>query len=186
MRLAAALVCVAATARADVASGPSWSGPHGSGSLDFAVGAVPAGTVRGFAAPGGHADVGVELGRLRLQATGDLALWTDTAMDAPAARSVAPPTASGTFARLGVGARWTIAALAHDRSMRIYVEGDLGRQWLPIASRDDVGFGFGIAQAARLGATTLGGQFGIRVLVAPAAPHDDVSLFVVLGVGLGR
>jgi hypothetical protein len=184
MRLALALVCASATAHAD---------PHFSGSLDFAVGAVPEGVVRGFAAPGGHADLGVELGRLRVQATGDVALWTDTAMDAPAARGTSgPPFSSGTFARLGAGARWTIAALAHDRSMRVYVEGDVGRQWLtsgPSQSgphRDDVGVGFGIAQAARVGGTTLGGQFGIRVLVAPAAPHDDVSLFVVLGIGLGR
>lgn len=170
--------------------------PTVTGTVDFAVGSVDAGRVHGFAAPGGHFDLGVGLGDLRLQVELDRALWTDAAApkDAPV---------SGSFARLGAGLRWSWLNLEVRTGLRLYVEAGLGHQWLAAAtataSRGDLELGFGMAQEARLGRLVAGGHFGLRALVASPpdavaarasglapARHPDVALFVVFGGVIGR
>jgi len=177
-------------------AGPASAAPTVTGTLDFAVGSVDVGRVHGFAAPGGHLDVGVGLGDLRLQVELDRALWTDVGAptDAPV---------SGSFSRLGAGLRWSWLNLGERTGLRLYVEGGLGHQWIAAstaaASRGDLELGFGMAQEARLGRLVAGGHVGLRALVAnppdvvaarasAIAPsrHVDLAVFVVFGGVFGR
>ncbi|MCX5745147.1 MAG: hypothetical protein NT062_21895, partial [Proteobacteria bacterium] len=172
--------------------------------VDFAVGSVDVGPVDGFAAPGGHFDVGAGWRNVRLQLELDAAMWTDE--DAP---KVVDPTrpASGSYTRLGAGARYYWLQL--DGALRPYVEVGVGRQWIAATAahvaRNDVELGFGLTQEQPVGKFLVGGNFGLRVVLAnpvddatplcrgttgcgdrPAVRHLDMALFYVFGFGFGR
>ena len=175
--------------------------PRWSGTLDFSAGSMDVAKIDGFAAPDLHLDLGRELGSVRLQAELDYGMWTNDSLPETAART-------GAFARVGAGIRWYWMDLDREKTMRIYLEGSAGREWIGgpgvAVARDDAAFGFGFAQEQPLGKTWLGGHTGVRVLVAgggtnevaraacrgtcPVEPHQlpDVAVMYVLGVVFGR
>jgi hypothetical protein len=205
MRLPIALACAlvaasVAPARADV---------EVTSTIDFAMGTVSAAPIRGFVAPGLHLDVGLGNERLRVQAMLDDGLWTEQL----AGNKDGP---DGTFTRYGAGLRFVAMDLHAGargarrglNAMRVYVEADAGREALAgavVLARPDVGVGFGVVQAVRLGGAILGGHFAVRALVAPpidgtsarvacrgacspptGAQHADLGLFFLLGFSVGR
>jgi hypothetical protein len=169
--------------------------------MTFSIGSIDAGPHDGFAAPGGHFDLGVTFKKLRLAAEFDASLWSNE--DAP---DDLPE--SGSFTRFGGSLRYYFMDLdvgggKGTSLLRLYVEGGAGRHAIDAPSveltRPDVSFGFGMQQQAQLGGVTLGGTFGIRVLLAEApAPslacrgscepyrRHDIAMFFTMGFAVGK
>ena len=178
------------------------------GTAAFSIGAIDVGSHDGFS-PGGHFDVGATFHRFRLAAELDAGLWANE--DAPD-----DMPESGSYRRLGGALRYYFADLdvskkcGNDESLlRLYVEGGIGRQSIDApsieVSRPDLMLGFGMQQQAQIGSVTLGGHFGLRVLVSEApAPNvvsatckgatcdppgyrrHDLALFFTMGFAIGK
>jgi len=171
--------------------------------MTFSLGSIDAGPHDGFS-PGGHFDLGVTFKDLRLAAELDAGLWSDE--DAPD-----DMPESGGYTRVGGAMRYYFTDLnvGNERNkqslLRLYVEAGIGRQMIDTPSfeidRPDLALGFGMQQQARLGKVTLGGQFGVRVLVseapapslvcrgaceAPAYRRHDLAMFFTMGFAVGR
>ena len=198
MRIAPVLVLLLASpaAHADRRDHPRFTG-----TLDFAFATIPVTGTNNVAAPGGHFDLGRDLGDLRVQAELDVAMLTD-GRDHPS--DVEPPT--GSFTRVGAAIRWNWMDLdTRHTGLRLYVEAGAGREWISLPgvsiARNDLAFGFGFAQALPLGGAFLGGHTGVRVVVSGADATDSpacrgscpgsggrlpgVALFYVLGMVVG-
>jgi hypothetical protein len=176
------------------------------GTATFSIGAIDAGARDGFS-PGGHFDVGATFQKFRLAAELDAGLWSDE--DAPTDQPE-----SGSYRRVGGALRYyfmdfDVGNRRTESLLRLYVEGGIGRQSIDAPSvelaRPDLMIGFGMQQQARLGAATLGGMFGLRVLVSGApAPHvvnvackgatcdppgyrrHDLAVFFTMGFAVGK
>jgi hypothetical protein len=193
--LLVALVCAPAVAHA----GPVTV----SSTIDFTIGGGRGGGQHGFIAPGGHFDLGVGVGRWRAQAELDAGLWTRQPEDTD-------DPDDGGYHRVGLGVRYVwLPAYFHGPGgfgwLNNYVQLGIGRDAVHTdtiaVSRSDVEIGFGMAQEAHFGHGVVGGNFGLRVVIAgdssPAAVcagaggcpepsgDPDVALFFDLGFVVG-
>ena len=169
----------------------------------FSIGSIDAGTHDGFS-PGGHFDVGIGFWKLRFAGELDAGLWANE--DAPD-----DMPESGSFHRGGAALRFYFMDLdvgPRDEPgkslLRLYTEAGLGKQTIDapsyFISRNDVMLGFGMQQEAHFSKVTLGGTFGIRVLLSEApAPgincrgmcptpmhrKHDIAMFFTMGLAFG-
>jgi hypothetical protein len=178
------------------------------GTAAFSLGAVDAGSHDGFT-PGGHFDLGATFGKFRIAGELDAGMWSNE--DIP--EDQAPE--AGAYLRVGGSLRYYFWDLdvgnqtVKDSLLRLYVEGGIGRQAIETPSlrveRPDLAIGFGMQQQIRFSSVTLGGTFGIRVLVSEAPPPNtpniackgdacdppgyrlhDLGVFLTMGFAVGR
>jgi hypothetical protein len=167
--------------------------------IAFTIGAVDAGPVHGFAAPGGHGELGLEHGTWRIHLEADGGLWSIESRK----------TESGSLQRIGLGLRWYGWDLGG--GIRSYGSLGIGRHQLSFAEidvvRNDIAFGMGFAQQAKIGGMRIGGNFGLRLLLAnpsasaelarvvcrgscvaptPASQHMDFGLMLTMGFEVGQ
>lgn len=169
----------------------------------FAMGSFKVADTHGFAAPGGHFDLGFRVRRWRLAAEAEFGPWFDNDKSGDVSRG-------GSFGRLGMALQWSFKDLLvppNDNRPKAahfigYVEAGLGRQHVDgdfgTFGRNDVMLGMGMTPELRLGPAVFGADFGVRVLISRAPvttiargssssePGLDVALLYVLGLRFGH